>query len=329
MTLPAPFDTWFPDAAFDGSYGFTLESLREVSPVPPSDGFADRWRGWREAARHAAAAPVVLERREHRGRRISIIEHSGVDGVRLRAWLVEPLDGSARVGVVHSHGYGGRDRIELHRVPADAAAIFPVARGLGALNVGIGAPAERDEHVIAGIDDPDRYVVGLCARDLWLAADALIELAGALPLYFVGESFGGGIGALALPWDDRFIGATLAVPTFGQYDERLTVPCLGSGESQRATVLATPELREPLRLFDASTAARFLRIPVRVEAALWDQHVPPQGQFAVANAIGDLELEVLPAGHAEYPGVGRVVIAARGAGLAHLERTMHRARAQR
>ena len=157
----------------------------------------------------------------------------------------------------------------------------------------------------------------------------LFTLAGALPLYFVGESFGGGIGALALPWDDRFIGATLAVPTFGQYDERLTVPCLGSGESQRATVLATPELREPLRLFDASTAARFLRIPVRVEAALWDQHVPPQGQFAVANAIGDLELEVLPAGHAEYPGVGRVVIAARGAGLAHLERTMHRARAQR
>lgn len=322
MTLPAPFDDWFPDAAFDGSYGFTLETLRAVRPVQPRPDFADRWTGWREAARAIDAAPAVLSTRERRGRRISVIEHGGADGVRLRSWLVEPVRGAPRAGIVHSHGYGGRERVELHRVPEDVAAIFPVARGLGSLNTGIGAPAARDEHVVTGIQDPDRYVVGLCARDLWLAADALTALVGDVPLYYVGESFGGGIGALAAAWDERCVGATFVVPTFGQYDERLAVPCLGSGESQRMRVLEQPALRDPLRLFDSSTAALFLRVPVRVEAALWDQHVPPQGQFAVANAIADLELCVLPAGHAEYPGVGRVTVDARRGGVAHLERVL-------
>ena len=43
MTFPAPYDLWFPDAAFDGTYGFTLETLRAVAPVPPAPDFPDRW----------------------------------------------------------------------------------------------------------------------------------------------------------------------------------------------------------------------------------------------------------------------------------------------
>ncbi|GAA2884046.1 acetylxylan esterase [Microbacterium esteraromaticum] len=324
MTFPAPYDLWFPDAAFDGSYGFTLDTLRAVAPVPPTPGFADRWRGWRESARSTDAVPRVLSSSDRGGRRVSLIELSGVDGVRLRAWYVEPLAEAPRVGVVHSHGYGGRERVDLSRVPRDAAAIFPVARGLGALNVDVGAPEEREAHVLTGLSDPEVYVIGLCARDLWLAGDALRELAGDLPLYFVGESFGGGLGALAVPWDDRYVGATLVVPTFGQYDERLAAPCLGSGEHQRRHVKRHPEAREQLRPFDASTSALFFRIPVRVEAALWDQYVPPPGQFSIANAVPAdlLELEVLPAGHAEYPGLGRVIIDARRAGREHLERSL-------
>lgn len=322
MTLPAPYDTWFPAAAFDASYGHTLETLRAVAPIAPPEGFAERWMRWRDEARRVDAAPVILSTDHAAARRVSVIEHSGVDGTRLRAWFVEPASGAARVGVVHTHGYGGRDSIDLARVPDDAAAIFPVARGLPTLNAGVGAPEPRDEHVLAGIDDPDRYVLGLCARDLWLAADALVELVGDLPLYYVGESFGGGIGALALPWDDRYVGATLIVPSFGQYDERLAVACVGSGEAVREHVGAHPEARETLRWFDASSAMTLARIPVRVEAALWDQYVPPQGQFAVANAVGTLELEVLPAGHAEYPGSDAVTAAAIRGGRAHLERVL-------
>ncbi|MFD5226202.1 acetylxylan esterase [Microbacterium sp. NPDC058342] len=320
MTYAAPFDTWFPDAAFDGSYGYTLDALRAVTPIAPDAGFVPRWRAWRNRAREVPAAPVVLSARMVEGRSVSLIELSGVDGVRLRAWFAGPATGIARVGVVHGHGYGGRDEVDLRRVPADAAAIFPVARGLGALNAGVGAPEDREAHVLTGLDDPDAYVIGLCARDLWLAADALTALAGELPLYYVGESFGGGLGALAVPWDERYVGATLVVPTFGQYDERLAVPCLGSGEFQRSWVRRHPDARERLRLFDASTSALSFRIPVRVEAALWDQHVPPQGQFSVANAVADLDLHVLPAGHAEYPGLDAVTAEAIAGGLAHLER---------
>jgi cephalosporin-C deacetylase len=325
MTYPAPFDAWFPDAAFDGSYGFTLDTLRAVAPIAPRDDFEALWRGWREQARTVDAAPTVLSTSTVEGRAVSLIELSGVDGVRLRAWSVAPLDGtSPRLGVVHGHGYGGRDAVDLRRVPADAAAIFPVARGLGALNADIGAPEDREAHVLTGLATPDDYVIGLCARDLWLAADALVALTGDLPLYYVGESFGGGLGALAVPWDERFFGATLVVPTFGQYDERLAVPCLGSGEFQRQWVLRHPEAREQLRPFDASTAALSFRIPVRVEAALWDQNVPPQGQFAVANAVPDalLELHVLPAGHAEYPGLESITADAEAGGLAHLDRAL-------
>lgn len=322
MTLPEPYATWFPDAAFDGRYGRTEADLRAVRPVPAPPGFADRWRRWRSEAAAMDAAPLVLSTVEEQGRRVSLVEHSGVDGVRLRDWVVEALHGAARAGVVHGHGYGGRDAVDLARVPDDVAAIFPVARGLGALNAGIGAPEPTPEHVLAGIEEPHRYVLGLCARDLWLAADALVALVGSLPLYYVGESFGGGIGALALPWDDRFVGATLIVPSFGQYDERLAVPCLGSGETVRQYVQRHPEAREVLRWFDSSTSIGFADIPVRVEAALWDQYVPPQGQFAVAAGAADVELAVLPAGHAEYPGVAEVTAGAIRGGRAHLERAL-------
>lgn len=324
-SFPALSDSWFADAEFDASYGHTLSSLRAIAPIAAPGGFAERWQSWREQAKTMDAAPAVLSSETAHGRRVSVIEHAGVDGTRLRAWLVEPLSSPARVGVVHGHGYGGRGAVDLARVPDDAAAIFPVARGLPTLNAGIGAPEPQAEHVVAGIESTDSYVLGLCARDLWMAADALGTLVGSLPLYYVGESFGGGIGALALPRDDRFIGATLIVPSFGQYDERLAVQCLGSGETVRGYVAAHPEARDVLRLFDASSALGFARVPVRVEAALWDPYVPPQGQFGVANAARMLELAVLPAGHAGYPGLEKVTAEAIAGSRAHLARALRAA----
>lgn len=323
--MPAPYDLWFPDATFDATYGFDERALRQVTPIAAPPGLAVTWRRWREEARSVDAAPRTLSTSMLDGRLVSVVEHAGVDGIRLRSWVVGPATGVARVGIVHSHGYGGREVVDLARVPDDAAAIFPVARGLPTLNAGVGAPEPVEQHVLAGLDDPDRYVLGLCARDLWLAADTLLSLAGDLPLYYVGESFGGGIGALALPWDDRYVGATLIVPSFGQYDERLAVPCHGSGEVVRAHVAAHPEARERLRFFDASSTLGFAEVPVRVEAALWDDYVPPPGQFGVANAARDVELAVLPAGHAEYPGSDAVAARAVRDGRAHLARALRAA----
>ena len=65
-----------------------------------------------------------------------------------------------------------------------------------------------------------------------------------------------------------------------------------------------PEITEVLRYFDASVAARHLRIPTLVAAAQFDPAVPPPGQFAVFNALpGPKELVVMEAGHFDWPGL--------------------------
>ncbi|WP_395245487.1 acetylxylan esterase [Agromyces sp. MMS24-K17] len=336
--IPAPYGDWFPDADIDGTYGFELPDLLAVPPVAPPDGFAERWSAWFAEASAVPADPVLAQSGRVGDHDVSLVEFTAAGGLRLRGWVALPASGVPRIGIVHSHGYGGRDAVELDRVPADAAAIFPVARGLGSLNAGVGAPAVKDEHVLHGIGSVEEYVLGRCAVDLWHAGTALREVVDAwagsdgpgtaLPLYVVGESFGGGIGALALPWDDRVVGATLIVPSFGQYDVRLGLRCEGSGETVRQHVLRHPEAREVLRWFDASTAAGFTSVPVRVEAARWDTVVPPPGQFAVANAVAlaaeagrgaALELAVLPAGHAEYPGIGATRAAASAATHRHID----------
>lgn len=320
-----PFSTWFPDAPIDGSYGRDETALRGTPPLSGPDDFADVWRARYAIARAMDAEPVLRELAAVGGRRVFEVAFTASGGVRLRGWFAATVgDAPARLGVVHGHGYGGRDAPDFSRVPDDAAVIFPVARGLGTLNVGVGVgvSADPDDHVLAGIEDRDGYVVGRCAVDLWHAASALIALAGEVPLYLIGESFGGGIGALALPWDDRFVGATLIVPTFGDHDLRLGLASNGSGEAVRRYVAQHPEAREVLRYADASSAALHTFVPVRVECALWDTYVAAPSQFAVANGYADLELDVFPAGHAEYPGMDAALARRRAATLRHVEGVM-------
>ncbi len=122
-------------------------------------------------------------------------------------------------------------------------------------------------------------------------------------LDYLGISFGGGIGALALPWDERFHRAHLNVPSFGHHPLRLTLPCVGSGEAVRRYQQHTGRVLETLRYFDAAVAARYLKIPVHVAAARFDPAVPPPGQFAIYNALaGQRELFVLEAGHFDHAG---------------------------
>lgn len=342
MPLPAPYDAWFPDSPIDGTYGYDRDGLLAMPPAAEPDGFADLWRSWHAAACTVPPDVVVEPVGRRGGYDVSVVTFTAAGGLRLRAWLALPADAPVRVGIVHGHGYGGREAASFERVPRDAAVLFPVARGLGALNAGVGAPAVSTEHVLSGIEDVATFVLGRCAVDLWHAATALQEAlsqvpgAGAerLPLYYVGGSFGGGVGALAVPWDDRFVGATLEVPSFSQYEQRLAVPCLGSGEAQRAYVAQHPEARAVLALTDASVATTYLRVPTRVECALWDTHVPPPGQFGVAAGVrvaeragtgAELELAVLTAGHAEYPGQVREMAAAFAATREHVARAVARA----
>ncbi|MEV7422903.1 MULTISPECIES: acetylxylan esterase [unclassified Streptomyces] len=303
------------DFPFDPAYGWTPDEPPMV-PVPPApDDFAAFWR-----ARHAEARAVATEPElgpvedERDGVRIHGVTFTSVGGVRLGGWLALPAEGAAEHGFVIGHGYGGR-REPGPDIPLPlpgAAAILPCVRGMDSRGLTAGIPEAADEHVLHGIASRDTYVIGDCVADLWCAASALRELvpelapdAGGAPLGYLGESFGGGLGALALPWDDRFGAAQLTVPTFGNHPLRLTLRCVGSGESVRTYQREHPEVTEVLRYFDAATAATRLELPTLVAAALFDPAVPPPGQFAVYDGLaGPRELHVMSAGHFEHPGLG-------------------------
>lgn len=305
MIMPS-FVHGFP---FDPSYGRTLDDLSVIPAPPAPDGFADFWRARHEAARTVATEPEIGPLEEERdGVRIHGVTFTSVGGERLGGWLALPADGPVRHGFVIGHGYGGRQGPgpDVPLPLPGAAAILPCVRGMGARSPVAGVPDVADAHVLHGIESRETYVIGDCVADLWCAASALHELVPGLaagPLGYLGESFGGGLGALALPWDDRFGAAQLTVPTFGNHPLRLTLPCVGSGESVRRYRREHPGVTEVLRYFDAATAAGFLELPTLVAAALFDPSVPPPGQFAVYNALaGERELLVLSAGHFEHPG---------------------------
>lgn len=236
--------------------------------------------------------------------RVSEIHFDSSAAERAVAYLLVPHSpSSARRGLVVGHGYGGRSAPDLDRVPADTAAIFPCAPGTHA-GTHSRFPSSPDEHVLAGITHRDTYSHRFAAADIWRAATVLLEIAPSVTdaLDFSGGSFGGGIGAMALPWDTRFRRAVLDVPSFGNHSIRLTRHCTGSGEAVRQHLRAHPDARAVVDYFDAATAARRVHIPALVIAAVLDPAVDPRGQFSVYHALsGPRRLSVRAAGHLDGP----------------------------
>ncbi|MGI5149623.1 acetylxylan esterase [Plantactinospora sp. CA-294935] len=289
----------------DPTYGYTLALLSEVGAPPPPEDFAEFWTGRYERARRVDPAPVARPSRH--GGSLHDVEFSSLDGVRIGGWLSLPVDGRVERGLVVGHGYGGRAAPDAVVPVERAAVLYFCARGMPARSRLPGIPDTARLHVRHGIAARETYVHGGCAADLWCAVSALCRLVpeAAARVDYLGGSFGGGIGALAVPWDERISSACLVVPSFGNHPLRLTLPCTGSGESVREYARDHPEVREVLRYFDAATAATFLRVPTHVGMALADPAVPPPGQFAVYNALaGPRERFLLTAGHTEYAGMG-------------------------
>jgi cephalosporin-C deacetylase len=233
------------------------------------------------------------------------IEYDSLHGVRIGGWLVVPADGKFDRSVVCGHGYGGRESAEFNLPTPKALGIFPCIRGFHR-SIHAEIPNNGHQHVMHGIGSRETYSHRGSVVDIWCAASALISLypGAAENLHYQGASFGGGIGAMALPWDTRIKKAFLDVPSFGNHALRVTLPCVGSGEAvQNFYHQGHPEILEVLQYFDAATAAKHVRIPTLVAAALFDPAVPPPGQFAVYNALaGRKELFVRQAAHFSFPG---------------------------
>ncbi|CAI8882779.1 acetylxylan esterase [Methylocaldum szegediense] len=289
---------------FDPTYGYTLESLLQVGcPEEPSD-FVEFWEArYRRALSVDPSPELSRSKDDHPDFDVYAIRHRSTDDFVIGGWLVRPKRGPVRRGLVVGHGYGGREGPDFDLPVREAAVLFPCFRGLSASR-DPRLPDDPARHVLHGIDQRDHYILGSCVEDLWLAVSVLLHIFPQVEghIAYSGISFGGGIGALALPWEPRIQIAHLNVPTFGHQPLRLTLPTLGSGEAVRRYERRHGSVLETLRYYDAACAARHIRIPVHVAAALSDPFVAPPGQFAIYNALpGPKRLFVLKAGHSDYP----------------------------
>lgn len=297
---------------FDPTGGYSPGQLLALRPMieEPAD-FASFWRGSFEEAMQPAL-DWSIKPSAHRGNEkfeVFDIEFAGMRGNRIGGWLTKPRTAPLTRGLLIGHGYGGRDAPDLAPPVDDAATIQPVCTGLPTRSLHAGIPADGGQHVVHGIERRETYVHRFCVMDHWRAISVLHE---AVPearprLDYLGGSFGGGVGALTLPWDDRIRSAFLCVPSFGNQPLRLQLPCNGSGESVRLLAQRQPEIRDVLAYFDAALAARHAKIPVIVAAAAFDPAVQPAGQYSVYHCLGGpKELFPLTAGHFDgYPGQAR------------------------
>lgn len=326
--MRAPYDEWFGDETLDATYGYDEAALRAVGAPEEPPGFAEFWQDLYRQARAVHVRPHLTrsragvsratyaddalgelppheERGGHKWWDVYNLEFTSLGNVRLGGWVVLPVQGPIEQAVVVGHGYGGREAPSMEGIPERTAAVFPVTRGQPSRSLLPDIPAETSKHVLHGIESIHTYVHGGSVADIWCATTALLAVLPEKPekLSYIGSSFGGGIGAMAMPWDARFDAAVLRVPSFGNHPLRLTMPCRGSGEAVRRYAEEHPEVREVLHYFDAAVAARRIRMPSLLGPALWDPSVPPPGQFAVCNAVPEnKEIFVLSAGHAAYPG---------------------------
>lgn len=288
---------------FNPSYGFSLQQLLGIKPDAPPGRFVEFWQS--RYQRIISIDPSVDLRFSSRqsGYNVFDVEYQSTDGFMIGGWLLEPDNGKVSQLIVVGHGYGGRDQPDFHLDIPETAYLFPCFRGISRSH-NSRVPELPSQHVLKDIESPESYILGGCVDDLWLAVTVLqkrypeaSERTG-----YMGISFGGGIGALAMPWDQRIRRGHFNVPTFGCQPLRLALPTFGSGSAVREYVKQHGHIPDTLAYYDAAIAATFAVQPIHIAAALFDPMVAPPGQFGIYNAwAGPKSLFVLDAGHFDYP----------------------------
>lgn len=290
---------------FDPTHGYELADLLKVEAPEEVPDFADFWIARRAEALVCDPRARLRDTGEvNQGWRVLDLSYISTGGTRIQGWALVPESGQVVRGLIVGHGYGGRSEPDFELPVDDAVIFFPCARGLGRS----WHPSISDQphwHVLHEIENRSRYVLGGCVDDLWLAVSAMLALfpqvAGRIG--YMGISFGGGVGTMAVAWEDRVQRAHYNVPTFGNQALRMKLATIGSAASVQQHVKKRPETLEVLRYFDAAVAARHVQVPVHAACAVFDPAVAPAGQFSIYNALaGDKQLFVLQAGHHPHPG---------------------------
>lgn len=288
---------------FDPRYGYSLKDLLAVTAPPVPDDFESFWRRryWHTMAFRSEYKLTACG--SHAGYQINDISYTSTGGFTINGWLLIPEHQKITQGIVIGHGYGGRQQPDYHLPMPGAVLFFPCFRGISRSRCA--SVAERpDQHVLHGIDNPHDYILGGCVEDLWVAVSVLLLLYPHIEgrIGYMGISFGGGIGALALPWDRRIARAHFNVPTFGNQPLRLKLPTVGSAAAVKQYSEQHHHAFATLSYYDAAIAAGFARKPAYFALGLFDPVVAPPGQFSIYNAwAGEKTLFILDAGHFDYP----------------------------
>jgi len=303
--IAQPWPHQFP---FDPTYGHDRDSLLSIqAPDTEPPDFSDFWRATyhenEQIPLHYRLEPVAYIDPTVHAYKVTFDSW----GERTScAWLLEPAYGKPLIGCIIGHGYGGRTDINPgpwtlnSPTDRDVARIFPVARGFHISSMPDIPSNNSGRHVIHGISSKETYVLRGCVAEQWTCSRIILDRHPHLArrLAYSGGSFGGGIGALMLPWCNRFSAAHLNIPTFGHHPIRLRSQCVGSGEALRKYHTTHPEIANVLAYYDAATAAKYIRIPIFAGAALFDPGVPPPGQFAICNSLaGESTLSIHSVGH--------------------------------
>jgi cephalosporin-C deacetylase len=290
---------------FDPTYNYSLDQLLAIKPPKEPRDFDAFWQARYSKALSVDPQPqtkIICENKQ--GWRVFEISYTSTNNFLVRGWLLLPITGVIKRGFVIGHGYGGRDAPDFHLPFKDAALLFPCFRGLS-LSAQPTISSDPGWHVLHDINQPDRYILGGCVDDLWLGVSTLLQLFPHLQghLAYLGISFSGGIGALALAWEKRIARGHLNLPTFGHHPLRLRLPTHGSTHSlQQFYKNHKKQTLKVLRYFDAATAAKRITMPIHCACAVFDPFVAPPAQFAIYNALpGPKELFVLMEGHHSYP----------------------------
>ncbi|QDU35266.1 Cephalosporin-C deacetylase [Poriferisphaera corsica] len=295
------------DYPFDPTYGYPLSDLLKVMPPPPAPGYAEFWQDTFAQAIQIDPQPIVTDSHTTiNNYQTYDISFTAWPNIKLGGWLLKPTHKAPLANIIVSHGYGGRAIVEAaqHNIPANY--FFYCTRGFHRSQQPDIPINNSDLHVLCNINSPETYIHRYCVADIWAAASALIQLEPDLAhnLFYTGSSFGGGMGALALPWDTRFKAACLEVPSFGNHPFRLSVPCIGSGEAVRKAHLNNPAIAQTIKFFDAASATQFITIPTHYTLALFDPAVPPPGQFSVYNGhAAPKHYSTIKGGHFIYRGI--------------------------
>lgn len=292
------------DYTFDPTYGYTLTELLKVRGPKEPKYFDEFWQHRYQSALTVNPAPEIKVIHEDKfGWRVFSIRYTSTDNLFIRGWLLVPTSGEVKRGFIIGHGYAGRTEPDYHLPFKDAALLFPCSRGLS-LSAYNAIPADSACHVLHNIEHKDDYILGGCVDDVWLAVSALLTLFPTIVGHvgYLGISFSGGVGALALACESRVDKGHLNIPTFGHLPLRLRLASNGSAHSiQNYYKAHKKSVLKVLAYFDAATAAKRIKIPMHCACALFDPCVSPPSQFAIYNSLPcEKHLFVLEAGHHSY-----------------------------